>query len=182
VASPWHARTDGAPHRIGWTRGERPQVVLQREGEFWLKVEGEHHLEEEAGAGRPVVEVAASERPEREETKSSARYASPRPFREWQPEQGQMLPRYAASLRLTLNNRHPLPVPAHGRGLSQRGMGASEEVLDMTGEVMSWSPMVEVGPRNARIERRMGDASARAGGVIALRRAVWRGHERWCVN
>ena len=29
-------------------------MVLQREGDFWLKVEGEHHLEEEAGAGRPV--------------------------------------------------------------------------------------------------------------------------------
>jgi hypothetical protein len=29
-------------------------VVLPREGEFWLKVEDEHHLEEEAGAGRPV--------------------------------------------------------------------------------------------------------------------------------
>ena len=36
-----------------------------------------------------------------------------------------------------------------------KGDGASEEVLDMTGEVMSWSPMGEVDPRNARIERRM---------------------------
>ncbi|MGZ3457730.1 MAG: IS1182 family transposase [Archangium sp.] len=42
-----------------------------------------------------LLEVAASEKPEREETKSSARYASPRPFREWQPEQGQLLPQYA---------------------------------------------------------------------------------------
>jgi transposase len=42
-----------------------------------------------------LLEVAASEKPEREETKSSARYASPRAFREWQPEQGQLLPQYA---------------------------------------------------------------------------------------
>ena len=54
MGCPWHARTDGAPHRIGWTSGETPQVVLQRGGELWLKVEREHHLKEEAGAGRPV--------------------------------------------------------------------------------------------------------------------------------
>lgn len=36
-----------------------------------------------------LLEIAAREKPEREEPKSSARYASPRPFREWQPEQGQ---------------------------------------------------------------------------------------------
>ncbi|WNG36922.1 transposase [Archangium violaceum] len=43
-----------------------------------------------------LLEVAASEKPEREEqAKSSARYASPRPFREWTPEQGQLLPQYA---------------------------------------------------------------------------------------
>ena len=43
-----------------------------------------------------LLEVAASEKPEREEeSKSSARYASPRPFREWTPEQGQLLPQYA---------------------------------------------------------------------------------------
>ena len=42
-----------------------------------------------------LLEVAASEKPEREESKSSARFASPRPFREWQPEQGQLLPQYA---------------------------------------------------------------------------------------
>jgi transposase len=42
-----------------------------------------------------LLEAATSEKPEREETKSSARYASPRPFREWQPEQGQLLPQYA---------------------------------------------------------------------------------------
>lgn len=43
-----------------------------------------------------LLEVAASEKPEREEeAKSSARYASPRPFREWEPEQGQLLPQYA---------------------------------------------------------------------------------------
>ncbi|WNG55395.1 IS1182 family transposase [Archangium gephyra] len=43
-----------------------------------------------------LLEVAASEKPEREEeSKSTARYASPRPFREWTPEQGQLLPQYA---------------------------------------------------------------------------------------
>jgi len=43
-----------------------------------------------------LLEVAASEKPEREEqAKSSARYASPRPFGEWTPEQGQQLPQYA---------------------------------------------------------------------------------------
>ncbi|MCY1076001.1 hypothetical protein [Archangium lansingense] len=42
-----------------------------------------------------LLEVAASEKPEGEETKSSARFTSPRPFREWQPEQGQLLPQYA---------------------------------------------------------------------------------------
>ncbi|MFY0574355.1 hypothetical protein ACN28S_08360 [Cystobacter fuscus] len=43
-----------------------------------------------------LLEVAASEKPEREEqAKGSARYASPRPFREWTPEQGQLLPQYA---------------------------------------------------------------------------------------
>jgi transposase len=43
-----------------------------------------------------LLEVAAREKPEREEeAKSSARYASPRPFREWEPEQGQLLPQYA---------------------------------------------------------------------------------------
>jgi transposase len=42
-----------------------------------------------------LLEVAASEKPEREESKSSARFTSPRPFREWQPEQGQLLPQYA---------------------------------------------------------------------------------------
>jgi transposase len=42
-----------------------------------------------------LLEVAASEKPEREETKSAARFSSPRPFREWQPEQGQLLPQYA---------------------------------------------------------------------------------------
>ena len=43
-----------------------------------------------------LLEVAASEKPEREEeAKSTARYASPRPFREWTPEQGQLLPQYA---------------------------------------------------------------------------------------
>lgn len=42
-----------------------------------------------------LLEVAASEKPEREEAKSSARFTSPRPFREWQPEQGQLLPQYA---------------------------------------------------------------------------------------
>ncbi|MFY0563467.1 IS1182 family transposase [Archangium lansingense] len=42
-----------------------------------------------------LLKVAASEKPEREEAKSSARFTSPRPFREWQPEQGQLLPQYA---------------------------------------------------------------------------------------
>ncbi|MCY1078770.1 transposase [Archangium lansingense] len=43
-----------------------------------------------------LLDVAASEKPERqEEAKSWARLASPRPFREWQPEQGQLLPQYA---------------------------------------------------------------------------------------
>jgi transposase len=42
-----------------------------------------------------LLEVDAGEKPEREEAKSSARYSSPRPFREWQPEQGQLLPQYA---------------------------------------------------------------------------------------
>ncbi|WP_243375686.1 IS1182 family transposase [Microvirga solisilvae] len=42
-----------------------------------------------------LLEVAASEKPEREEAKSSARFTSPRPFREWEPEQGQLLPQYA---------------------------------------------------------------------------------------
>lgn len=42
-----------------------------------------------------LLDVAASEKPEREEAKSSARFTSPRPFREWQPEQGQLLPQYA---------------------------------------------------------------------------------------
>ena len=43
-----------------------------------------------------LLEVAASEKPEREEqAKGAARYASPRPFREWTPEQGQLLPQYA---------------------------------------------------------------------------------------
>ena len=43
-----------------------------------------------------LLEVAASEKPEREEqAKSSARFSSPRAFREWTPEQGQLLPQYA---------------------------------------------------------------------------------------
>jgi transposase len=43
-----------------------------------------------------LLEVAAGEKPEREERgKSAARYNSPRPFREWAPEQGQLLPQYA---------------------------------------------------------------------------------------
>jgi transposase len=42
-----------------------------------------------------LLDVAASEKPKREESKSSARFASPRAFREWQPEQGQLLPQYA---------------------------------------------------------------------------------------
>ncbi|WNG14351.1 transposase [Cystobacter fuscus] len=42
-----------------------------------------------------LLEVATKEKPRREETKSSARFSSPRPFREWQPEQGQLLPQYA---------------------------------------------------------------------------------------
>ncbi|MFY0578276.1 hypothetical protein ACN28S_31710 [Cystobacter fuscus] len=42
-----------------------------------------------------LLEVAAREKPEREETKSSARFSSPRPFREWQPGQGQLPPRDA---------------------------------------------------------------------------------------
>jgi transposase len=43
-----------------------------------------------------LLDVPATEKPERqEEAKSSARFASPRPFREWQPEQGQLLPQYA---------------------------------------------------------------------------------------
>lgn len=42
-----------------------------------------------------LLEVAASEKPEREEAESSARFSSPRPFREWEPEQGQLLPQYA---------------------------------------------------------------------------------------
>ena len=44
----------GVPHRIGWARGVMSQVVLQRGEKFWLKVEGEHHLDGEAGAGHPV--------------------------------------------------------------------------------------------------------------------------------
>lgn len=60
-----------------------------------------------------LLEAAASEQPEWE-TKSSARYASSRPFRKWQPEQGQ-----------SFNNRHP--VPAHGRGLSQEEMEAGKK-------------------------------------------------------
>nr|WP_081713929.1 transposase [Cystobacter fuscus] len=37
-----------------------------------------------------------AQKPQRqEETKSSARFSSPRPFREWQPDQGQLLPQYA---------------------------------------------------------------------------------------
>ncbi|MFY0569798.1 transposase [Archangium lansingense] len=52
-----------------------------------------------------LLEVAASEKPEREEeTKSAARFTSPRPFREWQPEQGQLLPQYA---RDVLGEGHP---------------------------------------------------------------------------
>ena len=100
MGCPWHARTDGAPHRIRWTSGETSQVVLQREGEFWLKVAGEHHLKEDAGAGRPLGSSRA--------------------------ETG------------------PVPVPAHGSGLSQAGMESEEEELDMTGEVMPWIPMGEV--------------------------------------
>lgn len=93
-----------------------------------------------------------------------------RPFQEWRPEQRQPLLRHAASLRLTLNNRrHPLPVPAHGRGLSQRGDESEKEVLDMTGEVMPWISTGEVGPRNARIERTRGDASARGEGSSRCR-------------
>jgi transposase len=43
-----------------------------------------------------LLEVAAREKPEREEeSKSSARFSSPRAFREWAPEQGQLLPQYA---------------------------------------------------------------------------------------
>lgn len=43
-----------------------------------------------------LLAVAATEKPERlEETKESAgRFVSPRPFRPWQPEQGQLLPQY----------------------------------------------------------------------------------------
>ncbi|MFY0577982.1 hypothetical protein ACN28S_29970 [Cystobacter fuscus] len=72
-----------------------PQVVLQGGGEFWLKVEGEHALDEEAGASRPVGSSRQREAGEEEQAKGSARYASPRPFREWTPEQGQLLPQYA---------------------------------------------------------------------------------------
>ena len=43
-----------------------------------------------------LLEVAAREKPEREqEAKGAARVASPRPFRQWQPEQGQLLPQHA---------------------------------------------------------------------------------------
>jgi hypothetical protein len=43
-----------------------------------------------------LLEVAASDQPEREqESKSSTHYISPRPFREWQQEQGPLLPQYA---------------------------------------------------------------------------------------
>jgi len=43
-----------------------------------------------------LLDVPATEKPERqEEAKSTARFASPRPFREWQLEQGQLLPQYA---------------------------------------------------------------------------------------
>ncbi len=43
-----------------------------------------------------LLEEAATEKPERkEEAKESAgRFVSPRPFRPWQPEQGQLLPQY----------------------------------------------------------------------------------------
>lgn len=41
------------------------------------------------------MEVDPSKKPKREEAQSSARFASPRPFRPWQPEQGQLLPQYA---------------------------------------------------------------------------------------
>lgn len=43
-----------------------------------------------------LLDVAEAQKPQRqEETKSSARFSSPRPFREWQLDQGQLLPQYA---------------------------------------------------------------------------------------
>jgi transposase len=42
-----------------------------------------------------LLEVAAREKTEREAAKSSAHFTSPRPFRKWQPEQGQLPPQYA---------------------------------------------------------------------------------------
>jgi transposase/IS5 family transposase len=45
---------------------------------------------------RALLEEAATEKPEqrREAKESSGRFVSPRPFRPWQPEQGQLLPQY----------------------------------------------------------------------------------------
>ncbi|QRN97614.1 hypothetical protein JRI60_00520 [Archangium violaceum] len=43
-----------------------------------------------------LLEVPEAQKPQKqEETKGSARFNSPRPLREWQPEQGQLLPQYA---------------------------------------------------------------------------------------
>ena len=51
-----------------------------------------------------LLEVATTEKPKREEeAKSGARFNSPRPFREWQPEQGQLLPQY---VREVLGEKH----------------------------------------------------------------------------
>lgn len=51
-----------------------------------------------------LLEVGASQKPAlQHEARSGARYTSPRPFREWQPEQGQLLPQYAPEV---LGERH----------------------------------------------------------------------------
>jgi transposase len=43
-----------------------------------------------------LLDVPEAQKPQRqEEAKGSARFSSPRPFREWQPDQGQLLPQYA---------------------------------------------------------------------------------------
>ena len=52
-----------------------------------------------------LLEVVATEKRERRETPTepSGRYVSPRPFRPWQPEQGQLLPQYT---RQVLGEKH----------------------------------------------------------------------------
>jgi transposase len=50
-----------------------------------------------------LLEVAATKQPHPQETTKAGRLVSPRPFRPWQPEQGQLLPQYT---REALGERH----------------------------------------------------------------------------